>query len=428
MTDILPDPARFVATGRARERAIGCASCSWHPSPPVNGRPTATSSRPPARPTCVVVDPGQDAAAGVAAAAQRARADGPRASCPPTATSTTSPTPPRSRTSSASRVWIHSATGTCSPTRLPALSPDGAALVRQLLRVPMVEPARVEELDGLPRADARRAGVHRAPTHPATPPGSVLFGLAYAGPTPQITRIVFTGDVVFAGSIGRTDLPGGDQTTMNQTLRDVVLPLRRRLRRCCPATVRRPRWHASARQNPYLQPAVPEELMARPKATVRFPRVHARPDASSSSASSRRCADTFELHGFGSIETRAVEPMEQLTRKGEIDKEVFVVRRLHAAADAARRPRPALRPDRAVRPLRAGELRPAGVPVPALPDPEGVARRAAAGGPLPRVHPGRHRHRRRRRPWPPTTTSSCRWSRWRRWRSCTSTSGFRRPR
>ncbi len=45
-------------------------------------------------------------------------------------------------------------------------------------------------------------------------------------------------------------------------------------------------------------------------------------------------AGTFELHGFGSIETRAVEPMEQLTRKGEIDKEVFVVRRLHAAADA----------------------------------------------------------------------------------------------
>ena len=45
--------------------------------------------------------------------------------------------------------------------------------------------------------------------------------------------------------------------------------------------------------------------------------------------------DTFELHGFGSIETRAVEPMEQLTRKGEIDKEVFVVRRLHAAEDAA---------------------------------------------------------------------------------------------
>lgn len=40
---------------------------------------------------------------------------------------------------------------------------------------------------------------------------------------------------------------------------------------------------------------------------------------------------TFELHGFASLETRAVEPMEQLTRKGEITKEVYVVRRLHAA-------------------------------------------------------------------------------------------------
>ena len=40
---------------------------------------------------------------------------------------------------------------------------------------------------------------------------------------------------------------------------------------------------------------------------------------------------TFELHGFAPIETRAVETMESLTRKGEIDKEVYVVRRLHAA-------------------------------------------------------------------------------------------------
>jgi len=39
----------------------------------------------------------------------------------------------------------------------------------------------------------------------------------------------------------------------------------------------------------------------------------------------------FELHGFASVETRAVETMEQLTRKGEIDKEVYTVRRLHAA-------------------------------------------------------------------------------------------------
>ncbi|WP_420175270.1 histidine--tRNA ligase [Luteococcus sp. OSA5] len=40
--------------------------------------------------------------------------------------------------------------------------------------------------------------------------------------------------------------------------------------------------------------------------------------------------ETFELHGFASIETRAVETMDTLTRKGEITKEVYVVRRLHA--------------------------------------------------------------------------------------------------
>ncbi|MBV9592316.1 MAG: histidine--tRNA ligase [Actinobacteria bacterium] len=42
---------------------------------------------------------------------------------------------------------------------------------------------------------------------------------------------------------------------------------------------------------------------------------------------------TFELHGFASIETRAAEPMDQLLRKGEIDKEVYVLRRLQAEED-----------------------------------------------------------------------------------------------
>jgi histidyl-tRNA synthetase len=42
---------------------------------------------------------------------------------------------------------------------------------------------------------------------------------------------------------------------------------------------------------------------------------------------------TFELAGFAPLETRAVEPLAQLLRKGEIDKEVYVVRRLHAEGD-----------------------------------------------------------------------------------------------
>jgi histidyl-tRNA synthetase len=37
----------------------------------------------------------------------------------------------------------------------------------------------------------------------------------------------------------------------------------------------------------------------------------------------------FELHGFSSLETRSVEPVDVLLRKGEIDKEVYSVRRIH---------------------------------------------------------------------------------------------------
>ncbi|UCN13120.1 histidine--tRNA ligase [Cellulomonas iranensis] len=43
---------------------------------------------------------------------------------------------------------------------------------------------------------------------------------------------------------------------------------------------------------------------------------------------------TFELHGFAGIETRAVEPLDQLLRKGETSKEVYVLRRLQEDPDA----------------------------------------------------------------------------------------------
>ena len=38
---------------------------------------------------------------------------------------------------------------------------------------------------------------------------------------------------------------------------------------------------------------------------------------------------TFELYGYAGIETRAVEPLDQLLRKGDTSKEVYVLRRLH---------------------------------------------------------------------------------------------------
>lgn len=48
-----------------------------------------------------------------------------------------------------------------------------------------------------------------------------------------------------------------------------------------------------------------------------------------------RLARTFELHGFANLETRAVEPLEQLLRKGETSKEVYVLRRLQAGDEDA---------------------------------------------------------------------------------------------
>lgn len=44
-------------------------------------------------------------------------------------------------------------------------------------------------------------------------------------------------------------------------------------------------------------------------------------------------ASTFELHGFANLETRAVEPMDQLLRKGETSKEVYILKRLQDGGD-----------------------------------------------------------------------------------------------
>jgi glyoxylase-like metal-dependent hydrolase (beta-lactamase superfamily II) len=61
--------------------------------------------------------------------------------------------------------------------------------------------------------------VRHAPGHSR---GSVVFDLAteVTGDEP----ITFSGDVLFAGSIGRVDLPGGSMRQMEDSLRRVVLP------------------------------------------------------------------------------------------------------------------------------------------------------------------------------------------------------------
>ncbi len=90
------------------------------------------------------------------------------------------------------------------------------------------EPADVIELTDGMRLDL--AGVSLITDHaPGHTPGSVVFRLpadASAG-AGQLERggALFTGDLLFAGSIGRTDLPGGDYPTILDSLARVCLPL-----------------------------------------------------------------------------------------------------------------------------------------------------------------------------------------------------------
>ena len=68
--------------------------------------------------------------------------------------------------------------------------------------------------------------VDHAPGHTR---GSVMFRLPGGGVSAagleSVSQVCLSGDVLFQGSIGRTDLPGGDGAQMMESLRTKVLPL-----------------------------------------------------------------------------------------------------------------------------------------------------------------------------------------------------------
>jgi glyoxylase-like metal-dependent hydrolase (beta-lactamase superfamily II) len=80
---------------------------------------------------------------------------------------------------------------------------------------PLAEPDDVRQLadgDAIPLAGLK-FDVRHAPGHTR---GSVVFG---------VEDQLWSGDVLFAGSIGRVDLPGGSMADMTRSLREVILPL-----------------------------------------------------------------------------------------------------------------------------------------------------------------------------------------------------------
>ncbi len=178
---------------------------------------------------CLIIDPGQDAEPGIEEITDRYRLR-------PAAVLLTH--------GHVDHVW--SVAPVCGARHIPAyIHPADRALLsdparglpagagRQLFGgLAFTEPEEVRELaDG---AAIELAGVRLVVDHaPGHTRGSVTFrlpGAAPAGTGPgagssAAPGTIFTGDLLFAGSIGRTDLPGGDHQAILDSLARVCLPL-----------------------------------------------------------------------------------------------------------------------------------------------------------------------------------------------------------
>jgi glyoxylase-like metal-dependent hydrolase (beta-lactamase superfamily II) len=165
---------------------------------------------------CLIIDPGEDAEAGINEIVEEYRLR-------PAAALLTH--------GHIDHIW--SVAPVCGARDIPAyihpadrdlLTDPGKGMGRpgqQLLRgLTFTEPDDVIELaDGM---TLDIAGITLVAEHaPGHTPGSVAFRL----PAAADPGTLFSGDLLFAGSIGRSDLPGGDYATILESLARVCLPL-----------------------------------------------------------------------------------------------------------------------------------------------------------------------------------------------------------
>jgi hydroxyacylglutathione hydrolase len=118
--------------------------------------------------------------------------------------------------------WIHPSDRHLLTDPLAGMSPETA---RMMLGGDYTweEPDDVRELTDLQELEL--AGVRFVVDHtPGHTEGSVTFRTPYPD-LDDVSEVMFSGDLLFAGSIGRTDLPGGDHPTMLHSLATKVLPL-----------------------------------------------------------------------------------------------------------------------------------------------------------------------------------------------------------
>ncbi|WP_193609071.1 MBL fold metallo-hydrolase [Nocardioides lijunqiniae] len=170
---------------------------------------------------CVVIDPGKDAAAGVDEVVRQHRLK-------PVAVLVTHGhvdhmwcVAPVAGTYDAT-AWIHPDDRHLLADPMAGMSPETTAM---LLGgdYTWAEPDDVRELSD--RQELELAGLTFTVDHtPGHTEGSVTFRSPYDAA--DISEVMFSGDLLFAGSIGRTDLPGGDHPTILRSLATKVLPLR----------------------------------------------------------------------------------------------------------------------------------------------------------------------------------------------------------
>jgi hydroxyacylglutathione hydrolase len=169
---------------------------------------------------CVVVDPGKDAVDGVAEIVRQHRLK-------PVSILLTHGhidhvwcVVPVAGTYDAT-AWLHPSDRHLLKDPMAGISPESAAMMLGS-GYSFAEPDDVAEL-----ADGQHlelAGLRFEVDHtPGHTEGSVTFRTPYA--RDDVSEVMFAGDLLFAGSIGRSDLPGGDHATMMETLRTKVLTL-----------------------------------------------------------------------------------------------------------------------------------------------------------------------------------------------------------
>jgi glyoxylase-like metal-dependent hydrolase (beta-lactamase superfamily II) len=128
-------------------------------------------------------------------------------------------------------VWIHPADRHLLSDPMAAISGESAAMLRAQLDMTdlpeFTEPADVRDaVDGaVIEVDGLEITVDHVPGHT---PGTVYYRVDWDGTgvtEGTVSQVMFSGDFLFAGSIGRTDLTGGDHGEMLTSLRERILPL-----------------------------------------------------------------------------------------------------------------------------------------------------------------------------------------------------------